>query len=69
MLNHSQRVCEEQKAQLKDEKRRSAKHQQEMKEQLDWQRAELEELSAELEKGPCRSCIARCKRTMRGRKR
>ena len=31
MLNHSQRVCEELKAQLKEEKRRSAKHEENMK--------------------------------------
>ena len=31
MLNHSQRVCKKLKAQLKEEKRRSAKHEENMK--------------------------------------
>ena len=50
MLNHSHRVCQEVQAPLKALKRRGDRQQHEMKEQLELQRAELQQLSTELEK-------------------
>ena len=50
MLNHSHRVCQELQAPLKALKRRGDRQEHEMKEQLELQRAELQQLSTELEK-------------------